>query len=485
MKNGAAKKTASAPPSVRQPTFDLSDTGNAHRLGYHFADRIKYVEKWQMWIVYTGKVWERDEAGVRMLALGMQMREKIKLELGLVPKLRKPAIYGWHKQSGATARIRAAIDLAKALPGVTVEHERLDQHPFLLNCKNGTVDLVSGKLRRHDPADLLTKILPWAYDSKAKAPKFEKFLKTVMPNVETRSFLQRFAGYCATGDVSERMFVILHGGGRNGKSVFLRCLQRALGPYATSAAPGLLMAKEQDAHPTEVADLRGVRLAVASEVRKGRVFDEEAVKRLTGNDRLKARFMRENFWEFDPTHKLLIAANHKPRVRDASDSFWDRIALVGFDVRISEAKLDLKLPSKLDEEMQGILAWIVEGCRLWREIGLQPPAVVKQATKEYRESEDVVGKFFNERCVVDLNMPPLDMTPTSSLIRAVKIWCENNNLYAFSEKDLVERLRDVGCQPRRTNEARGWWGVKLIGAAKVGARDESRSRAPDPRSKPN
>lgn len=463
MKREKPPKTPKRPPA---PAFDLTDRGNAERLSYYFGDRIKYVKKWRMFIVWNNHCWERDADGTEILALAMRAIDRIQGEIAVAGNKKKAQrLFAWKKQSGGASRLEAMLRLVRALPKMTIQHEQLDQHPYLLNCKNGTVDLVTGKIKRHDPDDLMTKMIDIDFDPKATAPKFVKFLSQVVPDKNVFNFLQRFAGYCATGDVEERMFVVLHGGGRNGKSVFLRCLQKALGPYATSAAPGLLMAKQQDAHPAEVADLYGARLAVASEVRKGRVFDEEAVKRLTGNDRLKARFMRENFWEYDPSFKLLIAANHKPRVRDASDSFWDRIALVSFDVRIAENKLDRKLPTKLNGELQGILAWIVEGCLKWQKTGLQPPEVVKAATKEYRETEDVIGMFLNERCDLrpaEAKLASTPITPTADLMKAVRGWCEANNFYVFSEKDLAERLDDAGCELTRTKAFRGWKGVTLI-----------------------
>jgi putative DNA primase/helicase len=464
-----SKKTARKKPLPRDKSprlkFDLTDRGNAERLAYYYGDRVKYVEKWQCFIVWNGRYWERDPNLTRLKGLAMRTIDRLKAEAKKFEKGSeiRGRIYSWKIQCGAAGRLMAMTSLVHALPGMTIDHALLDQHPNLLNCRNGTIDLTTGKLQRHDSGNLLTKMVAVDYNPKARAPQFEKFLRKVIPEVDVRDFLHRFAGYCATGDVGERIFVVLHGVGRNGKSVFLRCLQKALGPYATSAAPGLLMAKQQDAHPAEVADLYGARLAVASEVRKGRVFDEEAVKRLTGNDRLKARFMRENFWEFDPSFKLLIAANHKPRVKDASDSFWDRIALVSFSVRIKDNELDRNLPAKLDGELQGILTWIVEGCMAWRELKLSPPKSVKAATKEYRATEDVVGMFFSERCKFGpADLPACPVTPTADLMRAVKGWCERNNFHPFSEKDLAERLAEAECKPARTNSARGWRGVTLI-----------------------
>jgi len=485
-----SKKTPKAPRAAFQ--FQLTDRGNAERLAFYFGKRIKYVKKWRLFVVWNGKAWERDEDSTAIMALAMRATDRIKEEIRVAPEKRQKTLKSWKKQSGFAARLEAMIRLVRALPDMTIQHVLLDKHPYLLNCRNGTVDLITGKLKKHDPKDFLTKMIDITFDAKAKAPRFEKFLSTVVPDTAVRSFIQRFAGYCATGNVEERMFVVLHGGGRNGKSVFLRCLQNALGPYATSAAPGLLMAKQQDGHPAEVADLYGARLAVASEVRKGRVFDEEAVKRLTGNDRLKARFMRENFWSFDPTFKLLIAANHKPRVRDASDSFWDRIALVSFDVRIKDHQLDRKQPTKLDGELQGVLNFIIEGCLQWQKLGLSAPKTVKASTKEYRAAEDVIGMFLGERCELkphEVKNPECPITPTSDLMRAVKGWCERNNFYAFSEKDLAERLAEAECEPSRTKTFRGWKGVTLIPHTRL-KQDVMRLSGPigdvkKPSSKPN
>lgn len=475
-----AKRRAGKSRRADRPTFEQTDHGNAERLVYYYGERIKYVEKWQIWLVWSGRVWERDPSNVRIMALAMRAKERIRDEIAAARAKFRPPLRRWLKQSGSRGRLEAMIGLAKALPDMTVQHERLDQHPFLLNCRNGTVNLKTGSLREHQPADLLTKMIDVEYNPAAEAPRFVKFLKKVMPHRDVRLFLQRFAGYCSTGDVGERMFVVLFGGGRNGKSVFLRVLQKALGPYATSAAPGLLMAKQQDAHPAEIADLQGARLAVASEVRKGRVFDEEAVKRLTGNDTLKARFMRENFWEYDPTFKLLIAANHKPRVRDASDSFWDRIALVGFNVRIAKNKVDGTLQTKIVAgELQGVLAWIVRGCQMWQEKGLNPPETVQAATKSYRDSEDMIGQFLTERCELkpeEADMKGSPFTPTSLIMRAAKKWCiRNNHKYVFSEKDLAERLAEAGCVLTRSKSARGWRGITLLSVDKLRARRDEKS----------
>lgn len=443
----------------RRKFFACTDIGNAQRLVFYFGRDFRYVPAWDVFLVWGGTHWKEDPRELLMTRLAKKVVDEIGVEAKATPRTDiKEALDKWRKTSGGRQRLEAAIHLSKSEPGVAVEHEVLDQNAWLLNAQNGTVDLKVGKLRAHSRLDLLTKAIPIKFDTNAKAPVWARFLEQVLPDVDVRVFLQRFLGYCATGTVEERLFVILHGGGRNGKSVFLRLAQKALGKYAGTTMPGLLMAREQEAHPTEVAALCGLRLAVASEIRKGRTFDEEQVKRLTGNDRLSARRMRENPWEFEPTHKLLIAANHKPRVKDASKSFWDRIALIPFDVRISDAKVDRKLIGKLSKELTGILTWMVRGCVDWQKNGLALPETIISATQAYKDAEDRVGRFIKERCVLDR----VSRTPQRDLMAAAKRWSEEQNLYNFSAGDLTERLSEVGCRPCRVHgNLAAWEGVKL------------------------
>jgi putative DNA primase/helicase len=458
--------------------FDHTDTGNAERLTDLFLNEFHYVPAWSQFIVWDDQRWRQDVENLQMIGLAKRAIATIKVEAKAESdEKRRATILKWYRSSRSRPRVEAMISLARAEGTVAIDHARLNKDPMLFNCKNGTIDLKTGKLRGHSPRDLLTQMAPYKYRPAATAPQWAKFLKEVTPDADVRVFLQRFVGYCLTGSVTARMFVVLFGGGRNGKSVFLRVLQTILGAYAISAAPTLLMARDSEAHPTEVADLFGVRLAIASEVKKGRVFDEEQVKRLTGNDTLKARRMREDFWEFTPTHKLILATNHKPRVKDTSDSFWDRIALVPFTVRIE--KVDPGLLDKLLAEAEGILAWAVKGCLAWRQHGLILPKAVREATREYRESEDGVGKFVEERMIRGVNLT----ITNDDLHRAVKGWCEKNNLFVFSERLIAERLLELGFQ-RATNigpeKKRGWRGfTRRIAPAPSGdSRDVRDASAP-------
>jgi putative DNA primase/helicase len=276
-------------------------------------------------------------------------------------------------------------------------------------------DLV-GPLPPHRREDLLTKITPVAYDPEAVCPEWERFLEPVFAgDAALIRFVQRLLGHCLTGDVSEHVLAVFYGAGANGKSTLLNAVLGGLGPdYGMQAAPGLLMARHGDRHPTERADLFGKRVVVASESEQGGRFDEALVKQLTGDDKVKARRMREDFWEFDPSHKLILCTNHRPKVSGTDNSIWRRLRLVPFTTtfwnpdkpapagaaRPEELRQDKRLPEKLRAEAPGILAWLVHGCLAWQGEGLAMPSAVADATQQYRSEEDLLGEFLAEQCVV-------------------------------------------------------------------------------------
>lgn len=442
-----------------------TDTGNAARLVARFGQDIKYVPEWGAFLIWDETGWVTDTGGMRVMKLAQRTVAAIDEEARMEePESPKRAMYlKWRMASESRARLEAMVSLVKA--HVTIHHEELDVHPYLLNCANGTVNLRTGRLQKHRREDLLTKTTKVFYRKGARAPLWERFLRQVVPDRATRDFLQRMAGYAATGDVSERMFAILHGKGRNGKSLLLHMLKRAIGGYAGVAAPELLMLNKGTSHPTDVADLYGVRLAIANEVKKGRTFDEEQVKRLTGGDVLKARRMREDFWEFNPTHKIILAANHTPNVHDASDSFWDRVALIPFETRITDAQVDRGLLEKLSKELPGILAWIVRGAVLWQRAGLIRPKNIETATREYRTGEDRVGQFFASCLVLDSR----GYISNVRLREVADVWAAEHKLrHTFTDKDLVDKLVTLGCERSRNGsgksgtQSRGWRGIKLV-----------------------
>lgn len=305
-----------------------------------------------------------------------------------------------------------------------------------------------------------------AYDSKAKAPKWDAFLRRIFADdVAVIDFVQRAVGYSVTGDTGEQCLFILHGSGANGKSVLLEVLGRMLGAYAKQAAPDLLLAKTQDRHPTEVADLFGARLVTAIETSEGRRLAEALVKQMTGGDKMKARFMRQDFFEFDATHKLWLATNHKPQVRGTDFAIWRRIRLIPFEVTIPKEEQVKGLAGKLlAEESPGILAWMVQGCLAWQREGLTPPSKVIDATEAYREEMDVLAGFLDECC--EINQDPrkaqLFTTTAKELYEVYKQWCDRNGEHPETQQSFGMRLTERGLEREKGRYGWSWKGIRVL-----------------------
>ncbi len=241
------------------------------------------------------------------------------------------------------------------------------------------------------------------FDAEATCPLWLQFLDRIFAsNASLIQFVQRVCGICLTGDASEQILLVYHGVGANGKSVLLNTQLAMMGlDYAMQAPPDLLMAKSQDSHPTERADLFGKRLVCSIETEDGRRLAESLVKSLTGGDRIRARRMHEDFWEFTPSHKLILACNHRPVIRGTDYGIWRRIRLIPFNVVIPAEEQDKNLAAKLAAELQGILAWAVQGCMDWQRHGLSEPAEVVDATASYRVEQDALAEFISQRCTLD------------------------------------------------------------------------------------
>jgi len=370
--------------------YNCTDLGNAERFIVQHGANVRYCYAWSRWLVWSGLRWERDESG-RIHRLAKETVRGIYQEAAAAPaEDRRKDLAKHAARTEAEAKIRAMVELAKS--EVPISPDELDADPWLLNVPNGTLDLRTGELREHRRENLLTKMAGADYHPNAEAPLWAATLEHVLPSPALRTFFKKLCGYAITGDVSEHILAVLYGTGANGKSTSLNALLEAAGDYGMQAAPDLLVAKK-GAHPTEVADLFGKRLVASIEVEDGRRLAESLVKQLTGGDKVRARRMRQDFWQFDPTHKVFMAVNHKPEVRGTDTAIWRRIRLIPFTETIQPSEQDKKLPEKLRGELSGILAWVVEGCLEWQREGLQAPKEVRKATGQYRSEMDVIGAF--------------------------------------------------------------------------------------------
>lgn len=450
-------KAADSRPRVRRP---LTEMGNAERLVDQHGERIRFCHPWGQWLTHNGKRWERDQLGsVRRWA--KQTHRRIYAEAATIEDDQgRQETARWAKRSESSASVAATLKLAEAEEGIPILPDQMDADPYLFNVENGTVDLRTGRLRPHDRQDYLTKLARVFHDEGATCPTFLGFLERILPDPDVRAFVQRMAGYAMTGDVSEQCLFFAHGGGANGKSTLLTVLQAMMGDYARQAAPELLVSRGGDRHPTELADLFGARLVTSVEVDDGKRLAEALVKQMTGGDRMKARFMRADFFEWAPTHKLFLAANHRPEIRGTDYAIWRRIHLVPFAVTIPENERDPRLPSKLLAELPGILNWAIAGCLDWQRNGLGVPQAVRDATEEYRAEQDVLADFLADRCVIDGQA----YETAAKLWGSWKDWREQSGEKEGTQKAFGLKLAERGFTKKRTESGRYWQGLRLRAA---------------------
>lgn len=272
------------------------------------------------------------------------------------------------------------------------------------------------------------------------------------------AYLQLMVGYCLTGVTSEHALFFLYGTGANGKSVFVNVLTTILGDYAANAPMDTFMEARTDRHPTDLAGLRGARFVSSIETEQGRRWNESKVKAITGGDKVSARFMRQDFFEYVPQFKLVIAGNHKPSIRNVDEAMKRRLHLIPFTVTIPPERRDGRLTEKLLKERDGILAWAVEGCSLWQRQGLKPPASVVSATEEYFEAEDALGQWIEERCL----LAKTHREGVSELFADWREWAERAGEYVGSVKRFSELLAARKFEKcRLTGGARGITGIAL------------------------
>ena len=457
---GITGKHALPSPDIDVPGDPLPDEpwtelGYARRLVTLYGDQLRYVPAWKRWLIWDGRRWGRDETGLADRLAKLTARRMTDLALASDGERGGRERYMAAKRGESSASVSAVLKLAATELPVAIAHGELDADPFLLNCANGTLDLRAGELRRHDPADLLTKMTRAAYDPQAPCPLFTGFLETVQPEADMRGYLARLLGHALEGCITEHVLPIFYGTGKNGKSTLTSAVVHALGDYADTADADLLNARSFDAHPTGVADLFGLRLARIDEGDKGRHLGEGTVKRLTGGDRLKARRMREDFWSFEPSHTFLMLTNHKPVITGTDEGIWRRVRLVPWDVVIPEADRDRTLGDRLRLEADAILAWLVAGHRDWAERGLSEPAAVMAATEDYRGESDALGRFLAECCMEHGEVK------SSQLFTAWQKWCAQESEDPGTQTAFSRELTNRGYDKQPKASGNFWLHISL------------------------
>jgi len=436
----------SNPDIKEEPSPGFSDDYLALAFTEKHSGNLRFISRLSRWMNFDGKYWREDDT-----LSTFDMARKLCRDLS--PKA------GQKAKEVASARTVAAVErFAKADRRIAATINQWDADPWLLNTPDGVVDLKTGEMRPHRPEDYMTRITSVAPGG--DCPLWLKFIDRVTDgDQELASFLQRMIGYALTGVTTEHAMFFLYGTGGNGKSVFLSTIDRIISGYHRVAPIETFTASSIERHPTDLAGLMGARLVTAVETQEGRKWDETKIKTLTGGDKISARFMRQDFFEYVPQFKLIIAGNHKPGLRSVDEAIRRRFYLVPFTVTIQKEERDTSLPEKLKSELPGILAWIIKGCLAWQSIGLAPPAIVQEATATYLEAEDAIGAWITERYERD----PDGWATSAALFENWKSWATQAGETVGTQTQFTKRLegRKGLNGPTKYRGERGYWGLRM------------------------
>jgi putative DNA primase/helicase len=415
----------SPPPDLLADVDWSTEDGLAAAFTRRYGEDWRYCAQWGKWLVWVEVRWNHDQVlFVSHLARGICRAASLRAG--------SPRLKG---KLASSATISAVEKIARCDPKHASRAEEWDADVLALNTPGGVVDLRTGQIRQHCRSDRMTKIT--TATPKGDCPTWRAFLQEVTGHdAELVAYLQVAVGYWLTGVTTEHALFFLYGTGANGKSVFVNVIATILGDYAANAPMETFMESRSDRHPTDLAGLRGARFVSSIETEQGRRWNESKVKSITGGDKVSARFMRQDFFEYAPQFKLVIAGNHKPSIRNVDEAMKRRLHLIPFTVTIPPAKRDGKLTEKLLKERDGILAWAVEGCLAWQQQGIKAPASVVSATEEYFEAEDALGQWLDERC----SLYPDARTLSADLYADWREWAEKAGEFVGSIKRFAELL---------------------------------------------
>lgn len=432
---------------------NFTDAGNALRFVDLHGEATRYAPEWRKFLLWDNTRWRRDEAEqVIQMALEVarsMFRQAAKCE----DADRRKAIGGAALALESSKRLEAMLRIARTYPDIAITVTNLDAHPFFLGVADGVLDLKTGKRIEPMPEWLMTKQSPVTFDAAARCPAFEKFLLEIMNgHDELVAYLQRVIGYLLTGDCREQAFFIWHGIGANGKSTLLVVLQSLLGEYATTSRMETWTNQKRNAGgPSEdVARLHGIRMVCAVESEEDQRLAESLIKELTGQDKVAARRLYENSFEFVPQFKLILVCNHRPIVRGDDPAIWRRLRLIPFERTFSPDQQEKGLIERLKSELPGILNWAIQGCLEWQRTGLAEPEIVNRATNQYRADSDLLREFIAECCETGEK----HSAPTMRLYSAFRQWADDRGHRPMTMTTFSRKLQDRGFEKKFKTKAR-------------------------------
>jgi P4 family phage/plasmid primase-like protien len=453
-------KTSKAPAIVTTNiggSSPFSEDEIAKRFAQSYGADVRYSAEMASWLFWDGKVLRRDAANI-VADLSRDVCREAALEADAI----KP---GKGRTLASYRTMRAVLNIASADPALAVMVEELDSDAMIFNCRNGVIDLRTGELLPHGHSRLITKIAGCKLAPVGTlAPLWTNFLDRVTGgNLAQQTYLQELCGYCLTGVTSEQKAHFAYGTGANGKTVFVNAITGVMGDYAGVTPSEVFLASHAAQHPTGIADMRGKRLIVATELEQGARWAESRLKELTGGDMVKARFMGKDFFQFRPSAKILLIGNHKPTLRGTDEGIKRRLHLLPFTVTIPEHERDSHLNEKLSAEYPAILRWMLEGCLRWQQTGLKPPEIVRDASADYLAEENRLARWIEQSCTILNNFSFSDSpVPVSTLYRSWKLWAEENGEWAGGVTGFSQMLESVpGVRRKRTSDIRGFLGIQL------------------------
>ncbi len=456
---------------VFHPTYEpggrpLTDLGNAERFVDENSTTVRYVPQMRSWLVWDSRRWAVDTTGAVLHLAKSTVRS-----IGRTPgtaEYRKPAVRTHANKSESADKMSAMVKVASSDPAVVVDAKHLDTAHHLLGVGNGVVDLRTKELRPAHQNDLMTKQAGTHYDPNARCPRWLAFLDQVMLGDQAMvDYLQVLFGYAATGSTAEHMMVVNVGGGRNGKGIAQGLVARALGEYAqTMPAASLMESRYSDSGSgpsSDIARMRGARYIQSSETSAGCKLAEAKVKSMTSSDTQVARFLNQEFFEYQPTGCIFLATNHRPSIKGSDKGIWSRLRIINWDFQVTEETMNKHLDTELEEELPGILAWVVEGAHRWYSEGMQTPAKVKQAVADYKVEMDTLGEFLDQECRVALGDPDV-YDSANALYQRYRTWAVNQGEKPMAQRSFGIQLAERGFERKKLGlERRGHWlGLKLL-----------------------
>lgn len=453
---------------IPKKDYDMTDTGNAHRLFDRFGHVIRYSYNRRRWYYWDGKLWRLDDTG-EIKKLGDIICEDIKKD-GFQEQddETQAELIKWAARTASSRNKEAMIKECQHLHGIQASPDDFDSYVEYLNCQNGIINLRTGELLPHDSNFLMSKICYSEYDTEGEKPKmWLKFLEDVTNgDKELQRYIQKSVGYSLTGSNSEQCAYFLYGMGNNGKSTFLDTLSDVLGNYSANAQPETIMMRKygDGGALSDIARLKSARFVTSEEPTEGVRLNEGLLKQLTGGSKITCRFLYADEFEYTPEFKIWIATNHKPVIRGTDFGIWRRIKLIPFEVNIPADKVDKHLKYKLRKEFPQILRWAVDGCRLWMQEGLEEPLCVREAVEEYKQEMDLLAGFLEQCVEIDYNAK--EKVAAQVLFRAYCRWARDNNEYEMSSKKFFSEISKKLPEKGRDGKGVFYRSIKLVGDAR-------------------